>query len=152
MPVSLKNKFPESQQHSNDINTTLSLRGRQLHFILTPALGDLNFFLYSHSLHFTEEEMETQRDEINLFSVTWLVKLRKVLVTQLSVTVCNPMDCITSVSSVCGILRARVLEWVAIPFSRGSSQTRDQTWVSHIAAGFLTVSAPGKLRVELKSV
>ena len=114
MPVSLKNKFPESQQHSNDINTTLSLRGRQLHFILTPALGDLNFFLYSHSLHFTEEEMETQRDEINLFSVTWLVKLRKVLVTQLSVTVCNPMDCITSVSSVCGILRARVLEWVAI--------------------------------------
>ena len=96
--------------------------------------------------------MESQRDEINLFSVTWFVKLRKVLVTQLSVTVCNPMDCITSVSSVCGILRARVLEWVAIPFSRGSSQTRDQTWVSHIAAGFLTVSAPGKLRVELKSV
>jgi len=81
-----------------------------------------------------------------------LVKLRKVLVTQLSVTVCNPTDYITSVSSVYGILQAKVLEWVAIPFSRGSSQMRDETWVSHIAGGFFTISAPGKLRVELKSV
>ena len=62
------------------------------------------------------------------------------------------MDYITSVSSVYGILQAKVLEWVAIPFSRGSSQMRDETWVSHIAGGFFTISAPGKLRVELKSV
>ena len=62
------------------------------------------------------------------------------------------MDDITSVSSVYGILQAKVLEWVAIPFSRGSSQMRDETWVSHIAGGFFTISAPGKLRVELKSV
>ena len=73
-------------------------------------------------------------------------------VAQSCPTLCDLMDCSPPGSSLCGILRARVLEWVAIPFSRGSSQTRDQTWVSHIAAGFLTVSAPGKLRVELKSV
>ena len=37
-----------------------------------------------------------------------------------------------------GILQARILEWVAFPFSRGSSQPRDRTQVSHIAGGFFT--------------
>jgi len=37
-----------------------------------------------------------------------------------------------------GILQARILEWVAFPFSRGSSQPRDQTKVSHIAGKFFT--------------
>ena len=37
-----------------------------------------------------------------------------------------------------GILQARILEWVGIPFSRGSSQPRDRTQVSHIAGGFFT--------------
>ena len=41
-----------------------------------------------------------------------------------------------SSSSVHGILQTRILEWVAIPFSRGSSWPRDQTWVSHIAGRF----------------
>ena len=41
--------------------------------------------------------------------------------------------------TVHGILQARMLEWVAIPFSRGSSEPRDQTQVSHIAGEFLTV-------------
>ena len=40
-----------------------------------------------------------------------------------------------------GILQARILEWVAMPSSRGSSQPRDQTQVSHIAGGFFTVWA-----------
>ena len=38
-----------------------------------------------------------------------------------------------------GILKARILEWVAFPFSGGSSQPRDRTWVSRIASRFLTV-------------
>ena len=46
------------------------------------------------------------------------------------------MDCI-----VHGILQARILEWVAFPFPRGSSQPRDQTQVSCIAGGFFTSSA-----------
>ena len=49
----------------------------------------------------------------------------KVLVTQLCPTLCDPLDCSPSVSSVHGILQAKILEWVAIPFSRGSSQPRD---------------------------
>ena len=40
--------------------------------------------------------------------------------------------------TVRGILQARILEWVAVPFSRGSSQPRDRTQVSHIAGGFFT--------------
>ena len=44
-------------------------------------------------------------------------------------------------SSVRGILQARVLEWVAIPFSRRSSQPRNQTWISHIAGRFFTLWA-----------
>ena len=46
---------------------------------------------------------------------------------------CKLLDCI-----VRGTLRARILEWVTFPFSRGSSQPRDQTQVSHIAGGFFT--------------
>ena len=46
----------------------------------------------------------------------------KVLVAQLCPTLCNPMDCSLLGSSVYGISQARILEWVAIPFSRGSSQ------------------------------
>ena len=43
-----------------------------------------------------------------------------------------------------GILQAKVLEWVALPFSRRSSQLRDQIQVSHIAGRLLTYSHPGK--------
>ena len=56
---------------------------------------------------------------------------REVKVTQSCLTLCNPMD-----YKVHGILQARILEWLAIPFSRGSSQPRDRTEVSHIAGGF----------------
>ena len=56
-----------------------------------------------------------------------------VKVTQLGLTPCNPMD-----YTVHGILQARILEWVAFPFSRGSSQPRNQTWVSCTAGRFFT--------------
>ena len=47
------------------------------------------------------------------------------LLTQSYPTLCNPMDCSPPGSSVHGILQARILEWVAMPSSRGSSQPRD---------------------------
>ena len=55
--------------------------------------------------------------------------LAAVLVTQLCPTLCDPMGCRSPGSSVHGILQARILGWVAIPFSRGSSRPRDQTRV-----------------------
>ena len=48
-------------------------------------------------------------------------------------TLCDPMDCSPLGSSVCGILQARVLEWAAISFSRGSSQPRVWTLVSYVS-------------------
>ena len=53
------------------------------------------------------------------------VKQSEVKVAQSCLTLCDPVDCI-----VHGILQAKILEWVAFPFSRGSSQPRDQTQVS----------------------
>ena len=58
------------------------------------------------------------------------------LYTQSHQTLCHPMDSSTSGSSVHGILQVRILEWVAIPFSRGSSQPRNWTGVSYIAGGY----------------
>ena len=49
---------------------------------------------------------------------------------------CDPVDYSLPGSSVHVILQARILEWVAMPFSRGSSQPRDQTCISHIAGRF----------------
>ena len=60
------------------------------------------------------------------------------LVAMLCLTLCNPMDCTPPASSVHGIFQARILEWVAISFSRVSSPLRDLTWVSCIAGGFFT--------------
>ena len=54
---------------------------------------------------------------------------------------CNPMDSSLPGSSVRGILQARMLEWFATPFSRGSSSSRDWTHVSHIAGRFFTIWA-----------
>ena len=65
----------------------------------------------------------------------------KMLVAQSCLTLCDPMDCSLPGSSVHRILQARILEWITIPFSRGSSQLRDQTCVSYIAGRFFTVQA-----------
>jgi len=67
--------------------------------------------------------------------------LSSALVTQSCLTLCDPMNCSLPGPSVHGILQARILEWVAISFSRGSSWFRDWTWVSCIAGRLLTTWA-----------
>ena len=62
--------------------------------------------------------------------MSWTVKWSEVALSCL--TLCKPVDCSLPGSSVHGILQARILEWVAISFSRGSSQPRDWTQVSCI--------------------
>ena len=65
---------------------------------------------------------------------TWYsIGFVKVKVAQLCPILCNPMD-----YTVHGILQVRILEWVAFPFSRGSSQPRDQTQVSRTVGEFFT--------------
>ena len=69
-------------------------------------------------------------------------------VAQLCMILFDPMDCSLPGSSIHGIFQARVLEWVAISFSRGSSQARDWTQVSHIEGRRFTLwptrKAPGE--------
>ena len=70
----------------------------------------------------TKEEREQGREKLGL-----------VKVAQSCLTLCKPMEC-----TVPGILQARILEWVAFPFSRASSQPRDKTQVSCIAGRLFT--------------
>ena len=59
--------------------------------------------------------------------------LSKVNIAQLCLTLCDPID-----YTVHGILQTRILEWVVVPFSKGSSQSMDRTQISRIAGGFFT--------------
>ena len=79
-----------------------------------------------------------------LGSVCWYSFKCSVLVTQSCLTFGDSMDCNPPGSSVSVISRARILEWVAISFSWGSSRPRDQTWISCIAGRFFTVWATGE--------
>ena len=65
------------------------------------------------------------------------------VLTQSCLPLCNPMDYSPPGSSVQGILQARILEWVAIPFSKGSSQLRDRIWSLALQADSLSSEPPG---------
>ena len=67
------------------------------------------------------------------FVCVCVCKMGEVKVAQSCPTLCDPMD-----YTVHGILQARILKWVAFPFSRGSSQPRDRAQVSHTAGRFFT--------------
>ena len=71
-----------------------------------------------------------------------LSKAVRVKVARSCLTVCDPME-----YSVHGILQARILKWATFPFSRGSSQPRDRTQVSHIAGRLFQLSHQGSPRI-----
>ena len=95
--------------------------------------------------------MPTQRCECNKYPCIIQLKMVKmvhsvlcerkvkVLVDQSHPALCNALDCSPPGSSVHGVLQARILEWVAISFSRGSSLPRDWTQVSCIAGRFFII-------------
>ena len=64
-------------------------------------------------------------------------------------TLWDTMNCSLPGSLVHGIFQARVLEWVVISFSRGSSQPRDRTWVSHTAGRRFTIWAAGNILLNM---
>ena len=83
-----------------------------------------------------------QKSLLRLVSVCSIIQLCPVL--------CEPMD-----SSVHGIFQARILEWVAISSSWGSSQPRDQThvsWVSCLVGSFFTAESLNQIKVRIMSV
>ena len=82
-------------------------------------------------------------DMNNIYNQLALVKVK---VTQSCPTLCDPMD-----YTVHGILQARILEWVAFLFFRGSSQPRDWTQVSGVAGGSFPTELSGKLALRKAS-
>ena len=80
-------------------------------------------------------DYDQNRVSVCVFGCVWVC----VLVTQSCPTLCDPMGCSPSRSSVHGIFQARILEWVAISFSRGSSWPQDRTQVSCIRGRLFTI-------------
>ena len=79
----------------------------------------------------------------------WKEKVKWSEVAQSCPTLCDPMDCSLPGSSVHGIFQARVLEWIAISFSSGSSRPRDGTQVSRIVDSRFTVWATREVQENL---
>ena len=78
------------------------------------------------------QDQDTQASRTSQVNIFVFIKV-KVKFAQSCSNLCNPVD-----YTVPEIFQARILEWVAVPFSKGSSQSRDQTQVSHIAGGLIT--------------
>ena len=74
------------------------------------------------------------------------------LIAQACLTLCDPMDCSSPGSSVHGMFQARILEQVAISFSRRSSWPRDWTQVSHIVGRCFTIWATGEVYFSIKMI
>ena len=91
------------------------------------------------------QELVMDREAIIMGSQRWTqlsdwteLKVKESEVAQSCSTLCNPMGCGLTGSSIHGIFHARILEWVAISLFRRSSQSRDWTWVSHIVGRLFT--------------
>ena len=81
-----------------------------------------------------------------LYKVVWVL----CLFAQLCPTLCDPMDCICQAPLYMRILQARILEWVAMPSSRGSFQYRDWTQVSHLTSEFFIIWATREAKLKEK--
>ena len=88
-------------------------------------------------IHFRQLYIVIRKLNRHYDSNYWLFSVSRSVVSDL-------MDCTLPGSSAYLISQTRILEWVAIPFSRGSSCPRDQTWVSWMAGRFFTTELPGK--------
>ena len=103
-------------------------------FIFVPQ-KNLLFFLKQILFPYGLETMKS------IFTKQALIILNEILTcckVNTKVTQSCPILCDSMGKTVHGILQARILEWVAVPFSRGSSQPRDRTQVSYIAGEFFT--------------
>ena len=107
-------------------------------FIISPSNE------YSELISFRMDWFDLLAVQGTLKSLLSHHSFKGVKVIQLCPTLCDPRDCSPRDFSVYGILLARILQWVVISPSRGSSRSRDQTQVCFIAGGFLLSEPPGK--------
>ena len=102
---------------------------------------NLDSILKKQRHYFTDKALYNQSYSFSSGLVWMWVKQK---VTQSSPTLCDPMD-----YTVHGILQGRILEWVSFPFSKGSSQPRDWTQISHTASGSFTSWAPREAHIYI---
>ena len=86
---------------------------------------------------------------MNIINTKYFIPLKAKVKLLSGVQLCDPMDCSPPGSSVHGIFQARILEWVAISFSRRSSWPRDWTWVSRIVGRRFTIWATREVLYSL---
>ena len=113
----------------------------QVDLTLSPGCSWTHLVVISPYLYADlEKKKKTLEESSHSFLTSGVMAIiyreKSVLVTKSCLILCDPMDCSLSDSSVHGILQAKILEWVAISFSRRSSWPRDWTQASCIAGGF----------------
>ena len=106
--------------------------------------AEVNIFLELACLFYDPSHVGNLISYSSVFSKSSLSE-----VAQSCPTLWDPMDCSLPCPSICGILQARILEWVAISFSRRSSQPRDLTQVSRIAGRCFTIWATREAQIQL---
>ena len=136
---------PPSLLSHPDITLPVVTSSFNKHCIVCLSTAFNSYLLSTYCVLYSLGQQQWIRQAISLLSkgLDGRIKTSRlcVLVTQLYPTVCDPMNFSLPGSSVLGILQAGMLEWVAIPFSRGSSWSRDWTQVSHITGRFFMVWA-----------
>ena len=115
---------------------------------------DLNLLLCIVLIFFLQESYYFLKIKITYWLKITTYAFNEILseseVAQSCLTLWDSVDCSLPGSSVHGILQARILEWVALSFSRGASQSRDWTWVSHIAGRCSTLWATREAQWNIK--
>ena len=108
-----------------------------VHSICLALMKAVFFFFFSFHTY-----LDLQRSLTSLHELHEVSDKNVYVCAQWCLTLCNPMDCSLPGSSVHGIFQVRILEWVTISFSKGSSQPRNRTSVSCVSCigtrGFLT--------------
>ena len=123
-----------SPKYTNLLSSFSDFHNRGVLKVCFPLKNQVFFFTWDSNWHAWFYNTQHLLFFFLPYIYRWLATIYYVyvcgLVAQSCPTLCDPMDCSLPGSSVHGILQARILEWVAISFSRVSSQCRDQTWVS----------------------
>ena len=134
----------------NNAQTITNLSNHYFHIWVTVAKNYSKYawLLFQHWPHKGTQTIQSQEGRMYILNsdcflfffliqfLSWFLANQQLSVcmhAQSCLILCNPMDCSTQVFSVHGIFQARILEWIAISFSRKSSQPRDQTCISYMS-------------------